>query len=207
MKLKDAISGKRSAIEQAKSTVLIWVIVASILVSLSIVSINFLWDLRGYNSRVVSAKRQAESTLEQNLSVTPQLQQNYQLLEDSEVNSQFILDALPSLYDFPALATSVASLVSRSGLVIESFNGNDQGEVAISQQANPVPVEMPFSLTVEGSYDDVKKFVENLNRSTRPMKIEKLSLSGTNANMQAELEITSFYQPAVSINTETTEIK
>jgi Tfp pilus assembly protein PilO len=207
MKFKEAFSGKRSAIEQAKSVVLIWVVVASVLVSFSLVGINFLWNLRGYNSRVVGAKREAEDTLRQNLANAPQLQQNYQLLEDSEINSQDVLDALPSRYDFPALATSVASLVTRSGLVIESFNGDDLGESAVQNMASPTPVDMPFQLTVEGSYDDVKKFIENLNRSIRVMKIEKLSLSGTNANMQAELEITSFYQPAVSINSETVEVK
>lgn len=207
MKLREAFSGKRSAIEQAKSVVLLWVIIASVLVSLSLVGINFLWDLRGYNSRVISAKREAEDTLRQNLAHAPQLQQNYQLLEDSKVNSQIILDALPSRYDFPALATSVASLVTRSGLVIESFNGEDQGEAAVQQQADPAPIDMPFQLTVEGSYDDVKKFIQNLNRSIRAMKVEKLSLSGTNANMQAELEITSYYQPAVSLSAETMEIK
>lgn len=207
MKLRQAFSGKRSAIESAKSTMLMSVIVASVLISFSVVALNFMWDMRGYNSRVIGAKREAEDTLKQNLANVPQLQQSYQLLEEGSVKPETVLDALPSRYDFPALATSVSSLVTRSGLVINSFTGTDLGESAVQSQAQPQPVDIPFQLTVEGSYESIKKFIQNLDRSIRPMKVEKISLSGTNENMQAELDITSYYQPAVSLNSETVEVK
>ncbi|HEX9679125.1 MAG TPA: type 4a pilus biogenesis protein PilO [Candidatus Saccharimonadales bacterium] len=196
-------STKRQAIEKAKSTVLTSVVIASIVVSFSIVTVNFLWDLRGYNSRVIKEKNLAKVTLRQNLINADELTAQFSVFEASGVKSSEILDALPSTYDYAALVTSVNSIAKRSGLELTGFAGTDQSNEAPGTAVTPSPFEMAFSISVAGSYDSLKKFVDNLDRSIRPFQVRALSISGTDQAITADIAISTYFQPKADIGTET----
>ncbi|HEX9594704.1 MAG TPA: type 4a pilus biogenesis protein PilO [Candidatus Saccharimonadales bacterium] len=202
MKIKNLFSSKRQAIDQAKSSVMAMVVMASIIISFSVVTINFLWNLRSYNSRVQAEKSQALSTLRQNVDNGQQLKTQFEIFEDGDINSQDVLSAMPSKYDYAALITSVDVLAKRSGMFIDSFVGTDESETAAQSSVNPEPVEISFSITVKGRYDDLQKFIDNLDRSIRPMKINSISISGSDNNISAELAMTTYYQPQASIDVE-----
>jgi len=65
-------------------------------------------------------------------------------------NSKIILDALPSTYDFPALASSLEKLLASKGVPVSSLSGTDD---QLNQETNtssptPAPVPMPFLIFI-----------------------------------------------------------
>ena len=209
MKIKDMISGtgKRSAISKAKSTVLTTVVIASIVISFAIVTINFLWDLRGYNTRVLGQKQIAKQILEQNVQSADALKTQFEIFENGDIKSQEVLDALPSKYDYAALITSLDALAKRSGMSLEGFTGTDESDTALQMHISPQPVEIPFSITVNGRYDDLKKFLDTLDKSIRPLQVNSMIITGSDNNIKAEISITTYYQPQADINVELKEVQ
>lgn len=207
MKINKLFSGKRQAIEKAKSTVLATVVIASIVVSFSIVALNFLWNIRGYNTRVLGEKKVAKDTLVQNVANAEELKAKFEVFENGDVKSNDVLDALPSKYDFAALITSIDGLAKRSGMALDGFVGTDESESAEQKAVNPVPVEIPFSISVIGKYDDLKTFIDNLDKSIRPMQINSIAISGNDDNIKADISLTTYYQPQADINVEMKEIQ
>lgn len=201
------LGGKRQAIAKAKSTVLTTVVIASIVISFSLVTLNFLWDLRGYNTRVLGQKQEARKTLEANVESAEQLKTRFEMFESGDIKSKDILDALPSKYDFAALITSIDVLARRSGMALDGFIGVDDSDNAADSMVEPQPVEIPFSVVVIGRYDDLEKFVRNLQRSIRPMRVDSIAISGNDKNIKAEISLTTYYQPAAVINVEYKEVR
>lgn len=207
MQVTSIFSTKRQAIDKAKSTVFTTMVIASIVISLSVVAIKFMWDLRGYNSRVIAAKEEARDILQQNVENSAQLRSNFVLFEEGDITSQDVLDALPSKYDFAALITSIDSLAKRNGLVLESFNGDDLSAEAIQEATQPTPVAMPFSISIIGEYEDLQDFMETLQRSIRPFTVEGLEISGSDDSITADIALSTYYQPQASTEVETKRVE
>jgi Tfp pilus assembly protein PilO len=182
-------------------------VLTSIVVSFSMVGLKFLWDLRAYHSRVTEEKEQVRDTLSTNIENIGLLKTSFNLLEQSKVDSKLVLDALPSKYDFPALATSVESLVTRSGLILSSFSGDDLEKEAVNRITDPEPIEIPLNISVEGPYKNLIKFVDILSKSIRPMQVNRIEIQGTDENIRADILLSSFYQPGVSLEVETRTIQ
>lgn len=200
------IVGKKALIKKAGSQVFIAVIVGSIIVSFSIIFIKFLWDIKSHNDHVWSEKDKAKRTLEKNVKNLDELKSSYLLLDNNEnVNARTILDALPSKYDYPALATSVENLVTKGSapVVLTGFTGTDQQLEVEQKSSSPKPVEMSFKVTVKGTYGNIESFVGRLQKSIRPMKVVNLTLSGNNDDMEADFNIVTYYQPAQDLTIET----
>lgn len=209
MKIKGLFSGlgKRQAIEKAKSTVLTTVVIASIVVSFAVVTINFLWNLRDYNTQVLGQKQEARDTLEENVANAEELKTQFEIFEQGDIKSQDVLDALPSKYDFAAIITSIDALAKRSGMALDGFIGVDESEEAVQTAVEPEPIEIPFTVTVVGRYDDLEKFVDNLDRSIRPMRIDSIIIGGNDNNIEAEIAITTYYQPQADVGVEYEEVQ
>ena len=175
-----------------------------------------MWDQAQYNSRVNASKELARNILRTNIANADSLKTSFTALdkEDNIIpgqgnkkNSAVILDALPRKYDFPALRTSIDKLTDLSGVKLASFTGNDEEAVAIAKMAQPTPQEVPFSLTIDGSYKQIVKFMQFLGSTIRPMKIVQLRLSGTDSTMSASMDVVTYYQPAVDLKIETRSIE
>ncbi len=191
---------KRVLIQQANAHIFITLVVSSIIVSASLVIGKILWDQRGYQSRVIAAQETARNQLDTNLTNAEELQNSFVALEASDIDSQLILDALPSKYDFPAVATSVEKIVTGTGGSLASFAGTDASTDAVGTSATPEPVEIPFSVSIEGTYGDVQSFVRSLERSIRPFRIDSMRMSGSDNVMTADLQISTFYQPSTNLD-------
>lgn len=199
---------KRKAIENAGSRMFIAVIIASIIVSICFVLFKSLWDLRSFNSRVISERSSALMTLESNVEAVDKLELSAKALDEGdEINSQVVLDALPSKYDFPALFTSIAALAEEGKVDLKDFSGKDETQNAIESEIDPEPVQIPFTLSVEGSYEKITDFLETLEKTIRPMNINSIDLSGSNKAMLAKIELHTYYQPKVDVTLETKTVR
>lgn len=205
--MANQLSTKRLRIQKASSTVFVAVAVASVIVSISLVTFNFLWNLRGYNSRVIKERTVALETLESNVENVAKLELSFRSLEEGEIDSKVVLDSLPSKYDFPALATSIDKQVEEAGLTLESFSGEDRVAEAVKSAITPEPIEIPFNLTVKGDYENTLKLLKNFEKTIRPLRVTDMKTSGTDKLLKTELQMVTYYQPGASLEIETKVVR
>lgn len=226
-------STKRLLISKANSTMVIAVGVAAFLTAFSLVASRSLLIRRSYQSRVIAAQEKARDQLEENIEAVDTLEASYQGFisrkpnliggdptgngEQDGDNAKIVLDALPSKYDFPALATSVEKILSDRQYSILSIGGTDDeanqnasgdSEAAGGETAPPLSatvvgpsvgnaVEMPFELTAKGNYDSIIDLLGVFQRSIRPLYIQTLSLDsqGEDSGVQLTIQAKSYFQP------------
>jgi Tfp pilus assembly protein PilO len=199
---------KREQVKKAGSTVFIVVAIASVIVMSSAMSIRFLWEKKSYNDRVGEAKTKARDGLQTNLANIDKLSEQFVDLEDSvTTNSKTILHALPPVYDYAALASSIDYLASISGVQSATNIGQDISATAVNSANTSSPVEIPLSLTVTGSYESIKLYVTNLEKSIRPIHVTSITYSGTDSDLQAVIQAVTHYQPARSLDVERSPIQ
>lgn len=223
---KTASFTKRTLITKANSRMVMATAIAAFLVVFSAVAAKALISQASYQNRVISAKKKALSTLKSDISAVDALKNSYQAFTSTPQNviggnpsgtgsqdgdnAKIILDALPSSYDFPALATSLQQLIQSQGLQIEGISGTDE---AVSQAANassttPQPIAIPFEVRVTGSFQGVRGLLNAFERTIRPIQVQKLEIDGAkNGTMTATIDAQTFYQPAKSLNIKTEVVK
>ncbi|SRR6266496_569222 len=205
---------KRQQIENAGRTMFLWVAIASVAVSICVVTAQFLFQRWTYNNHVLTAKYKAADTLKKNLTSAKQLQDavNALVSDDNlasvktstdDPNTKSVLDALPSKFDATAFATSLQqAILSRSGVTIEGItvpsqdpNTSSTGTTANTTTAtDPTPQEMKFDVTVSGSYDKIRGMMFDLERTIRPIKMTAITLTGDDAAMSATISGVTYYQ-------------
>ena len=197
---------------------------ASFVVVFSLVASKTLLGQRSYQKRVINQKNIAVKQLQENISTTRDLVNSYKNFNNTPENvlggnpkgsgekdgdnAKIILDALPSKYDFPALATSLEKILTKQNYKIESIVGTDD---EINQQdtssPNPQPVEIPFQITVSASYSSMKNLMRTLQNSIRPIQIQTIEFSGQDNDLRVTINAKTFYQPGKNLNITTKDVK
>lgn len=232
-KLSMRTSTKRLLIDRANTTIVIVVAVAAALTAFSLVASRALLSKRAYQSRVITAQEKARDQLEANIEAVDVLGASYGEFVDRPENiisgnstgtgerdgdnAKIVLDALPSRYDFPALAASLEKILVDGNYQIGSITGTDQppgeGSTPDPSQAGTQPTEsvaigsaeeMPFELSAQGPYTSMVELLSSFHRSIRPLAVRKLTLtagSGAGGN-QVELTVqgVSYYQPEKTLD-------
>lgn len=222
---KLTISTKRLQISKANATMMSIIAVTSFIAIFSLIASRALLSQRSYQSRVIAEKEKAKSQLEDNIKAAESLTTAYQEFISSTENilagnpkgvgdkdgdnAKIILDALPSKYDFPALTASLEKILSDKSYKIESITGTDE---EVAQNANtsspqPVAVEIPFQLNVNGSYPAMQNLISVLEHSIRPFQIQSLEFSGNDSLMRMSITAKTFYQPEKNLTTTTKVVK
>lgn len=217
MAKKLQLSSKKLQIDKAQATIVSVVAGAVFVAIFSLVSSKALWSQRSYQERVIAKQQVALDTLEKNISSVEALNSSYQQFVGSTTNmlganpagtgeqdgdnARLVLDALPSKYDFPALASSLDKILT-DRKIAGTINGTDdeltQSGAEVSGQ--PVPVDIPFQLSVSGSYTTMQDLINVLERSIRPFNVQKISLSGGVGSMQMTLDVKTYFQPEKTLN-------
>lgn len=200
-------SEKRVRLDKDKSQLFIIVSVAAVITVGSIVVARALWSQGNYLQKVAGIKTDAKQQLEENKAAVASLTEAYGTFINQDPNllggrkdgdtdrdgdnGVLVLDALPSSYDFPAVASSLEKLLA--GYSINSIAGTDDS-AAQATLAGGVPVEIPFMLSVRANYEGFKELSGRFNRSIRPIHITSLELSGSNSELDIDILGKTFYQ-------------
>lgn len=222
------MSTKRLQINKANATVTLVVAIASFLTISSIVMTRSLLVRRAYQARVVEEKHKAALQLEANVKAADQLKAAYgEFVEQSPNaiggpkdipekgtveregdNAKITLDALPSKYDFPAMATSLEKLLNQKNFTIESISGTDD-EIAQKNkvEGNPTPIAMPFNFVVSSSYDPLADFLKVMEKSIRPIQVQAITLTAKEKTVQMNIDAKTFYLPEKTLNISKKAIK
>ena len=222
---------KRQQIENASRSMFVWVAVASVAVSICLVTAQFLFQKWTYNNRVLNAKYKAASQLSKNITNAHQLETAVNALvgnndlasvktNTDDPNTKSVLDALPSTFDATAWATSLQkAILSHSGVAIDGISvpsdqdqtatgGSTTATGATSANTNdPTPQQMKFEVTVSGSYDKIRNMMLDLERTIRPIQVTDITLDGDDASMTATIGGVTYYQPSKSASVKQEVVK
>ncbi len=204
---------KQLKIDKDNQDIVIVTAITVFVIIFSLLSSKSLLSQRAYNNRLATAQQAALNQLSSDISAKNSLVNSYSKFispaqniiggnstgsgPNDGNNAQIVLDALPSKYDFPALATSIQTLLSKESVKIDGISGTDE---QATQQTNttsssPSPVAMPISFTVDGSYQSIVSVLNDVQNSIRPVQIQNLTLSGDETDLQLSITAQSFYQP------------
>ena len=221
---KEDLSVKRLQITKANSRIVTVVAVAAFVVMFSLVASKALLGQRAYQSRVISGKQKAAKQLEDNVAAVDKLVQSYTVFIGSPTNvlggsspgpgsqdgdnAKLVLDALPSQYDFPALATSLEKILTAKNYKINSITGtDDEVNQQNTAQPKPQPVDMPFQISISGNYVSMQDLISTLEKSIRPFQLQSIEFSGNDSDIRALIAAKTFYQPEKSLTITTKVIK
>jgi hypothetical protein len=204
-------SGKRLQIDKANATMVGILAAAAFVTVFSLIACKALLGQRSYESRVIAKKKTALAQLKANNTAATQLVNSYKSFVSSPDNiiggsptgtgdrdgdnAKIILDALPSKYDFPALATSVEKVLTDKSYKIDSISGTDDELNQSQQNAASQPVEIPFEVTVTGNFDTAQGILDVFQKSIRPIQLVKIEFSGADNTLQVHVTAKSYYQP------------
>lgn len=229
------ISTKRIQVDKANLTIVIIASAAAFVTIFSLVACKALLSQRSYQSRVIAKKEIAKKQLKANLSARDALVKSYQdfVSKDPNViggsatipdptagtfqpdadrsgdNAKIILDALPSAYDFPALATSLEKILVGQGVTIQTIAGTDD-EIAQQDAAAsgaPAAVEMPFSVSYTSDYTATGKVLDIFQKSIRPFHVDGVTISGNDASLTTTIRAKTYYQPEKTLDIKTEVVK
>lgn len=196
---------KHLQVAKANRTILIAISATAAVVVFSLVATASLIQQVKYQNKVIGLRKAANSQLQKNIQARDGLVTSYEafdnstesIIGNSDKNSKIVLDALPSKYDFPALTISLENLITSSGAKVESITGTDNEAEALQESANPNPVDIPFSISANGSKENVQKLIENLQKSIRPINVSTISLTaGNENNVTVSIDAKTYYQPS-----------
>lgn len=219
------LSSKRVQIDKANVNIVIAVSVAAFVLVFSLIASKSLLAQRSYQAKVIAKKEVANKQLLDNLKAADSLVSSYKQFVSTPNNviggnpvgqgdrdgdnAKIVLDALPSKYDFPALATSLEKILTDQNYKITGITGTDDelNQSALKQSSTPVTVEIPFSVAVSGNYASMQNLLQVFERSIRPFKIQTLSFSGKDQELNATVTALTYYQPEKTLNIRTEVVK
>ena len=223
------VSEKHSIIDKANSRMLVMISVAVFIVVFSAFATQALISQSFYHNRVISEKKKALSTLQDNNEAVEELEQSYISFVTEPVNviggnpegtgprdgdnAKSVLDSLPSTYDYPAVSSSVEKILLDGGFQIDAVGGQedasllDEGESTTITTSQPDPVEIPYPFSVSTDVESAVRLLQILESSIRPFSINTLTLTGQQNNLQIDIDLNTYYQPASGLVITTKEVQ
>lgn len=207
------LSSKQLQIDKANVQIVTAVAVAVFFAIFALIGTKAMVAQLQYQSKLISKKQLAKDTLDENIKNTEKLVNAYQafIAEPANAiggnttgegdrdgnNARIVLDALPSKYDYPALATSVQKMLTQPGSTIDSITGIDDevNQAANQKNAHPQPVDMPFEATVSTNYATLLNILLTLEHSIRPIQMQSLSITAADKSIKLTIKANTYYQP------------
>jgi hypothetical protein len=171
-----------------------------------------------YQQKVISASHKSSKQLDTNLSRASTLTAQYSsLFENSDPanalggkndtsanavppnvdNARLAIDAMPTIYDYPATVASLTKILTDDGITAPSITGTDQtGTIKSDPSSDPQPVTITIGITGTGNYNAVQKVLKDLERSIRPFDVTHLQLAGSEAHLTLTATVNTYFQPA-----------
>lgn len=213
------ISTKRLQIDKANSMIVVAVGIAAFLVTFSLVSIKSLVARRSYQERVRVAQEQSLEKLDANIESVNEIKKKYNVFVDRQENvlkgskigsgprdgdnARIILDALPSKYDYPALASSIEKILDDRNYIVKSITGTDdevQQNGTENTSASQQPIEMPFTMAAKGPYSNIVNVLKDFKLSIRPLHVQALILKADEGLVEMTVQGKSYYQQQRTLN-------
>lgn len=210
-------SGKYIQLSRAQQEMLAIIAIAVVVCVFSLVGFKTMLAKGNYQRKVINEKHKIIKQLEANYTAAKSLQTQYDTFAalDPNIiggkstgsgnqdgsNPQIVLDALPSKYDAPALASSVEKILNGDSATIRSINVKDDpannSDIAVPQ---PAPHALGFSFEASTSFSSAQQIFKDFERSIRPFDVTKLEVTGSDNALIINVNMNTYYQPARSLD-------
>lgn len=220
--MKDDIAiRKRSQIAKANRTMFIWIAIASVLVGVGVVGGFAMWQKLTYTEKVLAEKQKTVDTLKKNKVAIDGLEDEVRALDaNSDLASikanptdqaiQVILDALPSDANSFALGASLQdklltgigqldSIQLNPVIGIETLSSNDDSATVDASSDTTSANEMVFQFKMTGTEGDLRKVLENLEKSIRTVVVKSATMEYSGGVVSMTVEAKVFYNPATTL--------
>ena len=221
---ESSISKKAMQLSKTNARMVGIVGAASFIVIFCLVASNALLSQNRYQSRVAGAKENANKQLDANIAAYSALQNSYKKFNNADPNAiggslkgtgdndgnnaKIVLNSLPSVYDFPALTSSVEKILKDRNINFTSISGTDDPTAQnTSSSGTPTAVKVPFGFTANTSYSSAQNLFESFEKSIRPMIIDQVNVSGSSGSMTVTITAHTYYQPAKEFKIEKKVVK
>jgi hypothetical protein len=220
-----AISVKHLQLNKSQSSMLAIVIASIAICVFGLFGIKAMVEKGLYQRKALHARREVVATLKSNLTAANSLIAQYNVFQAQDPNilggsitgtdnldgdnARIVLDALPSTYDAPALATSLEKIMTVRGVTITSMKVTDDPTTYPDDpQAHPVSKDIGFSFEGSTNYKGASDLLLDFERSIRAFDVNTLEITGSDESLRISLSMTTYLQSAKSIDlTPTKEVK
>ncbi len=217
---------KRQQIHSANKMIFVWIVGASVIVSMCLVFGQFLVRQAIFNQKIISAKGNTVKTLDSNIKNVKLLTEQVDALvankdlasvraNPNDSNLKVVLDALPTEDDQTALASSLQNVILKpSGVNVRDLTISQQnlvaaGDTSQAQGAVDTTQATPtaFNFSVLADYEQIKTMLKDMERSIRPMNVRTLSLQGTDTVLQVTVNGETYYLPQKNVELKKKQVK
>lgn len=216
-------SVKHVQIDKSQSTMLMVIALAVFFCVFGLFATKALVSKGLYQRRALHAERNVAATLKSNYDNAQKLLTQYNVFakQDPNVlggslngsgkndgdNPRIVLDALPSKYDIPALGSSIEKVLSARNVVFNSLNITDDPAGNNDQpQAQPQSIAIPFSFEGTTNYRTSQQLLQDFESSIRPFDLNTLEIDGTDNTMKLTVGMTTYFEPAKSLDLTATQV-
>lgn len=214
---------KHVQIDKSQSTMLAVVALAVAFCVFGLFATKALVSKGLYQRRALHAERNVASTLKSNYTAAQTLVSQYNVFaqENPNVlggsnsgngpndgdNPRVTLDALPSKYDIPALGSSIEKILEGRSVTFNSLTVSDNPS-SNSDQPQPQPKATPIPFSFEGTtnYKSAQQLLQDFERSIRPFDLNTLEIDGTDTTMKLTVNMTTYFEPAKSLDLTATQV-
>lgn len=216
-------SVKRIEIDKTQTTIMATVAVGVVVTIFSLFGIKAQLAKVAYNQRVLSAKHKVVDQLKSNLKAAKQLQSAYNTFASQTPNivggnpsgqgnldgnnAQIVLDALPSQYDAPALASTLEKVLGGQNVTIQAITvKDDPAGNPDKPMSSPAVRPINFSFSSQGTYQVNQQTLKDFERSIRPFDVQTMSLSGSDNVLTMTVTMNTFFQPPKALDLTNTQV-
>jgi Tfp pilus assembly protein PilO len=133
------------------------------------------------------------------------------ILESKDINSYHdqlaqLVAAVPGDKSLPTIFTTLDSLSAQTGVTLTDFSlerigsiASDSGSVRSEEEKQIGSHLLPFTITVNGSYDQIYQFLSKVNDVRRFFRVRNFEISFENTSaISVTMGMDSFYAPVLS---------
>jgi hypothetical protein len=219
-------SDKHKLIDKNNAKIIITVSITVFVVIFTLFASRALLSQAAYQNKVISGKKDALKVAKQNEKNAKDLEKSYVAFATESVNvlggnptgtgpldgsnPKIVLDSLPSVYDYPALSSSIEKLLLDNGYQIESIGGSEDTTLtskSSDSKTEAKPIEISYPLTIQSTPEGTKQLLQILERSIRPFSIDKVTVSASGASLSSKIAMKTYFQPATGVQYTTKVVK
>lgn len=221
---------KRQQIKDTRKQVFIWVALASaIVVTCMSIGWNLVKRIR-YQTKVNKSLATASKDIKADVDNIDSLIKNVNSLKANEALNlgnlkvgndstvfQTVIDALPTEGDDMSFKTSLQDkILSVQGITIDRVSADDTVSNGSSSKTStsssstasfPKAQTIAFTVSVYGNYDSVVKLLDQIERTIRPIIINKMTVEGSDQRLTLTLKLVTYYSPLVDFKVGEKEVK
>jgi len=223
---KPHLSSKHINIQKDNTVIFAAIGLAVFIVVFGLIAGRALLSQVSYNQRVIGEKKTALQLAQDNTKNAEDLEQSFISFAGESINiisgdpkgdgplggtnPKIILDALPSVYDYPALSSSIEKILLDNGYQIERIGGSEDEALSAANTGNGNPnsiasavatdttlIEIPYPIDITSSVEGTQRLLNVFERSIRPFYVESISLTGSDQSLNAKINMKTFYQPGI----------